>query len=78
MKGSTILLILLIVIEVLIIGGAILAITQIRAGNWDAGSQPDELLRRIGTVAGILAPVFGVMMGALYLAARAQEKKKNA
>ena len=74
MKSSTLLVILAVLVEGLIIGGAAFSIMQIRSGAWDAGTQPDEVIKRIGTVAGILVPVFGALMISLIMVARAKEK----
>lgn len=75
MKASTRFLVLLVIIEALIIGGAFFSIWQIRSGAWNAGTQPDEVIKRIGSVAGMIAPIFAAFMVAMILVTRKVEKK---
>ena len=72
MRSSSFILILLVLSEALILGGAAFAIGRIASGAWDAGSDPQEVVRRIGTVAGGAAPVVGIFLAAIYVVLRRQ------
>lgn len=75
MKSSTRILILLIVFELLIVGAGHLSITQIRSGAWNAGTEPEEVIKAIRDAVKLLIPVIGGILIALFLVLRAGEKR---
>lgn len=69
MRKSTSVLILLIVIELLLVGGAIFMVWQVKSGAWST-SDPAEALSRILRVAFGAVPIVAVPFLLIYSAAR--------
>lgn len=72
MKKSTSVLILLLVLELLLAGGAAFMVWQVRSGAWST-TDPAELLSRILTVAFAAAPIVAVPFLMIYFSARRKD-----
>lgn len=69
MKKSTFVLIVLLVIELLLAGGAAFMVWQVKSGGWNT-ADPAEVLSRILTVAFGAAPIVALPFLIIYFSAR--------
>ncbi|TKW65837.1 MAG: hypothetical protein DI616_13260 [Paracoccus denitrificans] len=77
MRGSTRILILLIIFELIVIGVGYFSVAQIRSGAWSGGSEPEEFIGAIRDTVELLVPVIGAVLIVIYLTLRAGEKRAD-